>query len=594
MIAAMFKVMRSPNRFRLIVGAATLLGAWHPMSAEEPQIFRLSASLDKVIDWHQPLNATREMVEKSYASEGFKTNPFYEANKDGKRLRFSSQPFSNVFVDLTMFEGKVAVNEAVFEFEDEVLRSVSMELAAEDPRLHLLLKGQLGSDPSIRTLDVPPLGKITRVLWVSDGVMVTLTGSSAASGIKPMLRIGRQTAMDHYVLVEGSDMVCASCDLDFLFQGTALWQIGIETFEEHFAEAGYNKNIYFEWLTAAKDRARFSRKPFSNVMIDLRLFGGRIKVEEATLDFQDGRVVRATLSLYNRGDSGQMGKSEFEALYKACGQKVGQALGVTPRQQLPGANTAVKTIGWLWSAPTATVLMEHNQLDGRGVPSGTQPEFLRMKIAPPGLRDWSMGASPTGLLSTNISKASLQKNVKRVGDGDVVIQGVPMVDQGAKGYCVAASCQRLLEYYQIACDQHELAQLFATDADRGTNSLAMEQSLAKVDNRFRTRFKPLLSPSQRSDRVSTFAKFVALVKTQIDQGIPVLWTLQLGRAKEDPPLPAAGQTGGGHMRMIIGYNEAKEQFIFTDSWGAGHEIKRMAQADAVQVTDGLYVMTPRS
>ncbi|MCP5560590.1 MAG: C39 family peptidase [Verrucomicrobiaceae bacterium] len=594
MIAAMIKVMRSPNRVRLLVGAVALLGGWISAQAEEPQIFRLSASLDKVIDWHQPLNATRQTVEESYASEGFKTNPYYEANKDGRRLRFSSQPFSNVFVNLTLFEGKVAVNEAVFEFDDEVLRSISMELASEDPRLSLLLKGQLGGDPSIRSLDVPSLGKITRVLWASDGVMVTLTGGGASSGIKPMLRIGRQTAMDHYVMVDGSNMVCASCDLDFLFQGAALWQMGTETFEKRFAETGYDKNIYFEWLTTAKDRARFSRKPFSNVMIDLRLFGGRIKVEEATLDFQDGRVVRATLSIYNRGDSGQMGKSEFEALYKACGQKVGQLLTVTPRQQLPGANTAVKTVGWLWTAPAATVLMEHNQLEGRGVPSDTQPEFVRMKIAPPGLRDWSMGASPTGLLSTNISKASLQKNVKRTSDGDVVIQGVPMVDQGAKGYCVAASCQRLFEYYQIACDQHELAQLFATDADRGTNSLAMEKSLDKVDNRFRTRFKPLLSPSQRSDRGTTFAKFVGMVKTNVDQGIPVLWTLQLGRAKEDPPLPSGGQIAGGHMRMIIGYNEAKGQFIFTDSWGAGHELKRMAQSDAAQVTDGLYVMTPRS
>ena len=593
MIALMIKVMRSRAGVGLLLGAAVACCSWAQLSAQDVAEFQLKASLDSVIDWHQPLGVSRQTLEAAYPKDGFKTNPYFEANKDGRRVRFSSRPYRNISVDLTLFEGKIAVDEAVFEFDDEVLRSISLEMAEEDPSLALLLKGRLGTDPSVRSLDVAPLGKITRVLWSADEIMVTLTSGLPSSGVKPMLRIGRRAAMDHYVMVASDRLVCATCDLDFMLEAPALWQMGSEALDKHFEETGYDKNIYFEWLTAAKDRARFSRKPFSNVMIDLRLFGGRVKVEEATLDFQNGKVVRATVSVYNRGDSGQMGKSEFESLFKACGQNIGQLLKVSPRQELPGANTAVKTVGWLWTAPVATVLMEHNQLSGRGVASDTQPEFLRLKIAPPGVRDWSMGASPTGLLSTNISKASLQKNVKHDAGGDVLIQGVPMVDQGAKGYCVAASCQRLFEYYQIACDQHELAQLFATDADRGTNSLAMEQSLDKVDNRFRTRFKALLSPSQRSSSIS-FDKFVGMVKTNIDQGIPVLWTLQLGRAKEDPPLPAGGQIAGGHMRMIIGYNEAKGQFLFTDSWGAGHELKRMAQTDAIQVTDGLYVMTPRS
>lgn len=44
--------------------------------------------------------------------------------------------------------------------------------------------------------------------------------------------------------------------------------------------------------------------------------------------------------------------------------------------------------------------------------------------------------------------------------------------------------------------------------------------------------------------------------------------------------------------MIIGYNMAARQIIFTDSWGAGHEMKRMAMDDAYKASSGLFTMTP--
>ena len=79
-------------------------------------------------------------------------------------------------------------------------------------------------------------------------------------------------------------------------------------------------------------------------------------------------------------------------------------------------------------------------------------------------------------------------------------------------------------------------------------------------------------------------------------------------APEDPPLPGlaaepgqppgfapgSAQIRGGHMRMIVGYNEFKKQVLFSDTWGAGHEKKQMALHWAYQVTDGLYTLTPRT
>jgi hypothetical protein len=254
-------------------------------------------------------------------------------------------------------------------------------------------------------------------------------------------------------------------------------------------------------------------------------------------------------------------------------------------------NAAVKVVSWIWTTPTGIAILEHNDYQAGG--QITQPEFLRLKLAAPDQADWSMGKMAMG-----VQRMSLQKNVTKTATGDVFISGVPMVDQGAKGYCVAASCQRLLEYMRIPCDQHEIAQLLNVDVEKGANAMVMQKSLAKVDQKFGVSFKPLINPEiyydNKGKRRVSLKEFATIIRDHADKGVPLLWALGLGQFPEEPPLTSGGsQISGGHMRMMIGYNSAKNQIIFTDSWGAGHEIKRMAAVDAYEATLGLYSMSPR-
>jgi hypothetical protein len=84
--------------------------------------------------------------------------------------------------------------------------------------------------------------------------------------------------------------------------------------------------------------------------------------------------------------------------------------------------------------------------------------------------------------------------------------------------------------------------------------------------------------------------FHKIVRKSIDAGIPLLWSLGLGQFQEEPPL--SEQTSGGHMRMIIGYNEKENKIVFSDSWGAGHEYKTINADDALKATQGLFSMKP--
>lgn len=593
------------------------------LAQQSSETFSLKASLDTLIDWSNPLDVTPEKIESAFQKEGFKTSPYFVWSEDKSRARLGRQPYANITVDLTALGGKVAIEEATVCFQNGRARSIEIETAigTTPESLSRAVSELLKDEPTIRSVDLEGEGRVSFATWSRPGFLVIQASQAGASRLPgtagermarlpdgrlvriegretgPTLAIARPDDARRHYLHRAGGRFAMLCDLDFLLAYPAAWQLSAETVERQFdvADLGFQEQPFYQWLNDAKDRLRFSRSPFSNIRIDLRIFGGKVAVDEAVVDFKNGRLSLVSLSVYNRGDSGGMGPAEFEALYKACGQALGQILQTSPRQQRPGMNQAVKTVGWMWQSPVCIALMEYNDFNGRGA-KAAMPEFLRLKLAPPQNKDWNFGASPTGLLTQTVGKSSLLRNVAKGANGDVHITGVPMVDQGDKGYCVAASCQRLFEYYHIAADQHEMAQLFGTDADRGTSSVAMEAALDKIDNRFRTRFKPLASPSlarERNFRPPTNEKLFSAIKDSIDQGIPVLWALRIGLVPEDPPLPGSGQTSGGHMRMIIGYNESKNQLLFSDSWGAGHELKRMDAAAGFGVTDGLYVLQPR-
>ena len=86
-------------------------------------------------------------------------------------------------------------------------------------------------------------------------------------------------------------------------------------------------------------------------------------------------------------------------------------------------------------------------------------------------------------------------------------------------------------------------------------------------------------------------RFERSIERSISDGIPLLWSVRLGLVKEQG---LSAQTSGGHMRLIIGYNEKTKEIIYSDSWGAGHEEKRMSIDDAWTMTTGLQSLQPIS
>ncbi|HEY5707513.1 MAG TPA: C39 family peptidase [Terrimicrobiaceae bacterium] len=388
------------------------------------------------------------------------------------------------------------------------------------------------------------------------------------------------------------------------------------------------KKLQFEWISANQDTAR-SALP--------GLAFQKHSLNEAILSFRDGKLAEARLFYFNRGDSGSLREDQFEGLLAGITADLSALAGRQPVDRGRDPGSAVKAEGRIWETGHARYLLEWSATKGsqlRAIPF--RAEFIRLAIRPSVSAPAPIGVAP--MKSRDVVKGFVGRDhVERVAGGDVKLRDVPMVDQGEKGYCVVASVERVLRYYGASVDQHELAQIANSDAAGGTSVDAMLASLKRLTTRLGVKarslyewnirdflkmletynratkrgklapevafsgqiinmdscfgqMKPEILKEVRMKSSADFGRFKRDIQRSIDEGIPLLWSVRLGLVKEE----AIPQASGGHMRIIIGYNTATDEILYSDSWGMGHEEKRMRSDDAWTITNSLSSLQPVS
>lgn len=385
--------------------------------------------------------------------------------------------------------------------------------------------------------------------------------------------------------------------LDTLADIPKNWEFTPDAFEKHFN--GQHEGV-FRWLTKGRTRAILSRSLYSNVEIELTLFDEKIPVEEVVVDFVAEKLSMATFSIYNRGDDKTITAEDFKNRYQITGKAMSTRLNIKPVPRRAERQQGLLTEGFSWDSPAGVGLLEINE----GAAGGANVEFLRLRIA----RPKAVGALAATMKNTrgapSVRLSELPNNVIKDTEGNVFIQNMPMVDQGNKGYCLPASTQRVFEYYGIGVDMHQIAQVAGSDPTTGTDVISMAKQLDKIDYRFKTRLIIIGMASEDGELTQVEIRkgeyyvgkpieersFLKAIHTLIDEGIPLLWALELGKFPEEPNLRP--QANGGHMRLIIGYNEKTGKIIFTDSWGAGHEFKTIKASDAYSASMGVFALKP--
>lgn len=447
--------------------------------------------------------------------------------------------------------------------------------------------------------------------------------------------------------------------LDWLLDEENLWAMTPDDLEK---KAGKR---HFVWQDKERTRARFNPDKFQYTLKEKN-------IGEVLINFTAGKLSSAAISVLNKGDENSIIKQgPFNEATATVRSLLGAASGA--KEELRKKNEMItKAEGAVWRCKKALYIGEWLFLPEkvedymRIVAHG---EFVRIRIMPPQAQ---LGVQLTKQKVT-VTRPTLAARVKREGK-KAVLEDLPMVDQGSKGYCAVASFERVLRYYGADVDMHDLANLAETYG--GTDPDKMKSAVFKVSQKLsmRTResfflknkqFEVLLKDYNRiakrekkgeidlKGRVSwgdidpsvlklsrtaspDYNKFKQEVVQNINKGIPIMWALQLGlfwedkieesweanryattkdgneedkddkEAKEDAeerakemeelrkknPRPPS-YMGGGHMRLIVGYDAEKQLIFYTDSWGPGHELKSMPIDEAWTTTLAMFVIEPQ-
>ena len=425
-------------------------------------------------------------------------------------------------------------------------------------------------------------------------------------------------------------ILIAALDLGALFANKEAWTGKAEFFAVEHAKEGFQ--------FASEDRT------IVNCLNHDTCMWHGLRVWETKVYFDKGgeeeRVSRVEMSLYNRGDAGLATidvpelKEKIAAVEKVLDPAAKKANpekttlrngGVQYRRRFDGVDPSGELVWGLSAADS-----NRNRV----------VEYLRLTLMPKGEAKVKHGAAakkPAGVAG----KAKIKDNVTKSPNGDVFIDNVPMVDQGQKGYCAAAVSERVLRYYGNRIDEHEIAQQAGTQARGGTSVEAMKETVRVVGEKNGLGFQNVVSMSagvgdleDEIDRYNKAAKaerkpelslaqftrgnmiyvsemreamdakviyrmrqkdgrmkkFLTGVRQQVNAGVPVFWGVTLGI------FPERGvnlQSVGGHMRLIIGYNDKKHEVLYTDTWGEGHELKRMPEDWAFTITHDAFFLKPR-
>ncbi len=388
-----------------------------------------------------------------------------------------------------------------------------------------------------------------------------------------------------------------------------------------------NPHLRFSWLSG-------STRTVMRCMNPKVTFAG-IQLQETLVQYQDGKPHEVRMSVFNRGDGGAMFKKEFAALVEKCREQVSALFrksggGVESQRR----TSDVRVYRQIWRRRPLVLTLSWSETEerrngGRELPY--RAEYVRISVT---LDDYYVDMWDPLAVRYKVETKNLGENVKRTDYGDVYVRGVPMVDQGEKGYCAVSCMERLFRYYGVPVDQHEVAQLAESSASGGTSPELLIEALERMEVKFRVRvkkhftieyndvedlvdeynsladdedlpeiqlgtsislnvlfssMKPELLAEARQDDRNGYRSFMRDIEKYVKKGVPLLWSVIVGIYPEEPPVRGLG----GHMRLIIGYNEKTGEVIYSDTWGNGHELKRMPASQAWAITMGLLTAESR-
>lgn len=276
-------------------------------------------------------------------------------------------------------------------------------------------------------------------------------------------------------------------------------------------------------------------------------------------------------------------KQDIDAVASTLSGKLGQ-----PVKQRFGEGEGRRTV-YRWDWRGHAILL--SEVDG---------EYVGIEVATQAFAD---SGGRHARLRDDVVRARAAANVQRRENGDVVIDDIPMVDQGPKGYCAPATAERAMRYLGVPADMYVLAMAGGTGYGGGTSVTALLEGVGRDIKRKGRSFEQWTGQMKIKD-----------LAKHLDKGIPVMWgmfssdawnntadarTKRRGEvtdwaAWKDEMMETAKTAAlvkdenSSHVVLVIGYNADTGEIAFSDSWGERYKERWMTLVEAEQVSQGRF------
>jgi hypothetical protein len=191
--------------------------------------------------------------------------------------------------------------------------------------------------------------------------------------------------------------------------------------------------------------------------------------------------------------------------------------------------------------------------------------------------------------------------VDRLLNGDVVLKGIPAIDQGPRGFCAPAAWEKCLRYHNLNMDIYQIADIGGTSVS-GTQmmELAAKMNIQLEKQNFKVQLLKDIVPT------------ADCVRSYIDHGYPLIWSLNAVHL-DDWISESATRTDSGleknrttpasstiypHAITIVGYNSRLKEICLSDTRSSAASFQRIwvKQADLANFGLGeqIVVILPNS
>ena len=376
-----------------------------------------------------------------------------------------------------------------------------------------------------------------------------------------------------------------------LFGDASLWQTKAEEVAQRL-----------QWPKESETKASSSYRDYPKD--DYRLFGAR--PWSVAMYASDGMVTNLSLVYANKGDLFGMNgennnrvdretpepqamailKKKMKEDVDAITAKLTEKLGEPQKQRFGEGEGRDTMLRWDWRGHT--ILLREKEA-----------EYVGVEVVTKTFADAGGKVEMTG---DKIIRERAEKNVIKRPNGDVVIEDIPMVDQGPKGYCVPATAERAMRYLNVPADMYVLAMAGETNLGGGTSVQKLLQGVRS-------------DISRKGRSFDSWDGELKLKQLQryIDKGLPVIWGLystdefnklanDRTKARKDTTdfkqwkdkLPSmmdkslVADREQGHVVLIIGYNKETNEFAFSDSWGEDYKERWITFEEAENVSQKAF------